>query len=429
MRILIISAEVWRANTNGGNVLSNLFEGMTADFAQIYCNPGLPDNRVCKTYFQMTDLMMIRNLLKRVPVGKRFHLDTYNDATEDIELVNAGYFQLLKRFRWQGLYLIRELLWFFAHWDNEQLKKFVLEFKPDIVFAPCYGSHYMLRLTRHIHKLTDVKFVSYISDDIYSLKQFSISPLFWLNRLILRKSLRKTFSVYSLVYTMTLEQLNEISLSLGADMKILRKGEMFDGVSRKAAVNSPIKITYAGSIYGGRFSTLNRLGKSLLRINSEGLKYVLNIYTQTTVTRKIRRCLHNGRDLFLNGQIDQEALKNIYALSDIALHVESFELKNKLLTRLSFSTKIVDCLASTCAVMAISWREQAGYKYLQKEDAAICIDSSNKIEPTLRKILDNSNVIIEYADKAWQCGKRNHQLEQIQAELYSDLKHLTCPQQ
>ena len=64
MKVLIISAEVWKNNTNGGNVLSNLFEGMDAEFAQIYCNPGIPQNFVCKKYYQMTDFMMINNLIK-----------------------------------------------------------------------------------------------------------------------------------------------------------------------------------------------------------------------------------------------------------------------------------------------------------------------------------------------------------------------------
>ena len=40
MKVLVISAEVWRNDKNGGNVLSNIFGDTGYEFAQIYCNPG-----------------------------------------------------------------------------------------------------------------------------------------------------------------------------------------------------------------------------------------------------------------------------------------------------------------------------------------------------------------------------------------------------
>lgn len=70
MKILIISQEVWRDDTNGGNVLSNIFDGMEAEFAQIYCSPGTPSNGICKRYYQMTDIMVINNILRKLPIGK-----------------------------------------------------------------------------------------------------------------------------------------------------------------------------------------------------------------------------------------------------------------------------------------------------------------------------------------------------------------------
>lgn len=44
MKVLIISAKVWQDSTNGGNVLSNMFGGTNFEIAQIYCNPGTPQN-------------------------------------------------------------------------------------------------------------------------------------------------------------------------------------------------------------------------------------------------------------------------------------------------------------------------------------------------------------------------------------------------
>ena len=74
MKILIISAEVWRDDTNGGNVLSNIFGGTGYEFAQIYCNPGNPSNFLCKWYYQMTDSMMIKSILRKGKTWKKIRV-------------------------------------------------------------------------------------------------------------------------------------------------------------------------------------------------------------------------------------------------------------------------------------------------------------------------------------------------------------------
>lgn len=426
MKVLIISAEVWKNNTNGGNVLSNLFEGMDAEFAQIYCNPGIPQNFVCKKYYQMTDFMMINNLIKGRQVGQKLNYDEYpiDEKCDLSEGENKGFYRFFKRYHWQFFDLIREIIWKFARWDNKELDNFILGFKPDIIFAPCYPSHYMLRITRYVAKMTGVKVVSYISDDNYSLKQLHFSPFYWINRIILRKNMKRTFPFYSLTYTMTEEQLIELTKALNAKMKILRKGGQFQGEATKVKVNSPIRIVYAGSIYAGRWKTLAKMGAALKIINENETKIRLDIYTQTGITSKLNRLLNDKKNIFLHKPVSLHKLTEIYKASDIALHVESFDLKYRLLTRLSFSTKIVDCLASSCAVMAISWKEHSGLKYLQKENAAICIDDISKIKFTLQEIVDKPEIIISYAYKAWDCGKRNHKINMIKNDLYNDLKHL-----
>jgi len=428
MKILILSAEVWRDNTNGGNVLSNLFEGLDAEFAQVYCNPGNPQNQVCKNYYQMTDFMMINNLVKGQMIGTVLHLNHFPDnSSQELEQpISKSFYGFFKRYHWLIFDLFRELLWKFARWDNKQLETFILEFKPDIVFAPCYASHYMLRITRFVAKLTNVKVVSYISDDNYSLRQYRFSPLFWINRLLLRRSMRKTFPFYALTYTMTEEQLYELKTSLNANMKILRKGGDFEGDCIKTMVHKPIRMVYAGGIYCGRWKTLAHIGKLLKKINQDEIKMRLDIYTQTGITPEQRKLLNDDSNIFLHQQISQQALTQIYKSSDVALHVESFEKEYKLLTRLSFSTKIVDCLASSCAVMAISWKMHSGLIYLQKEDAAICIDDPSKIEKALQELADNPEIVIKYASKAWKCGKRNHQIESIRAGLHKDIQEIAA---
>lgn len=77
MRVLIISKEAWRNEQNGGNVLTNIFENFSGDYAQIYCTDALPNNSICKSYYQMTDNMMVNNILHNKKVGKEIKYENY----------------------------------------------------------------------------------------------------------------------------------------------------------------------------------------------------------------------------------------------------------------------------------------------------------------------------------------------------------------
>lgn len=106
----------------------------------------------------------------------------------------------------------------------------------------------MLYLMMRIKDYSNIPVVSYISDVFYTNNQFRFSPLFWVKHFLLRKSVRKAFSFYDLVYTMTDVQKEQCIKDINCNIKILRKYGNFDESKIKKKVNSPIKIIYAGGI-------------------------------------------------------------------------------------------------------------------------------------------------------------------------------------
>ena len=70
MKILVLSYEAWNDITNGNNVTSNWFEGMDAEFANIYASPGEPYNQCCQKYYQITDSMMLKSIISGKKAGK-----------------------------------------------------------------------------------------------------------------------------------------------------------------------------------------------------------------------------------------------------------------------------------------------------------------------------------------------------------------------
>ena len=239
LKILIVSAEVWRDDTNGGNVLSNIFNNFDAEFAQIFCNPGKPLNGICKRYYQMTAAQAIKNFFSHKPIGQEILLEQFpcernNDIA--VEEPNKKFNNFFHSHRWGIFYAMEDFLWNTSNWKNKKLTEFIENFNPDIIFAPCYGNIFMAKLTRFVARLTGKKIISYISDDSYTLKQVNFSPYYWIRRFLVRSQLRKTFPYYSLVYTMTEIQKTQCERDFHANMKILRKACSFNQIPAKTSV-------------------------------------------------------------------------------------------------------------------------------------------------------------------------------------------------
>jgi len=426
MKVLIITDEVWNDSIHGNNVLSNWFEGFNAELAEIYCSPGQPLNKCCKIYFQITDMMMFKSLFSGEKAGVELILDDYSTTNfaASAEQEHKKLYTFLKSITTESLRALREFFWLYGKYDKDKLRKFIEQFNPDIIFCPRMASSKILRLERIVEEIANKPIVAFTGDDEYSLSQLRLSPVYWLRRFKLRSNLRKNMKLYSLYYTHSEEQGDEYRKIYKMRTKTLFKCSDFSPNVMTKVINEPIKLIYAGKLYCNRWKSLVEIVKALKKINEDETKMILEIYTKDKLTKQQKKLLDDEKNSFMKGPVSSEALKEIYRHADIALHVESFDLKNRLLTKYSFSTKIIDCLSSSCAVMAICWNRHAGYIYLSKEDAAFCVDSYEKIGVTLQRICDKPELINEYAKKAAECVMRNHKREVVQQNMYNDFNEI-----
>jgi hypothetical protein len=165
---------------------------------------------------------------------------------------------------------------------------------------------------------------------------------------------------------------------------------------------------------------LAKLAKVLDEINCDGIKAQLHIFSGSKLGKRKEKKLNDGKNSFLLGQISYEDLTERYKSFDIAVHVESFDLKNRLITRLSFSTKIIDCLCSGCAVLAIGPSIQGGISYLKENDAAVCVTDLKELNLAVSNLVTHFDVIEEYSKKANKLGMQNHQKDKIEKNLRQD---------
>ena len=425
LNVLLLVMEPWRKDDSGGNTLDNFFRGMKGvEFAQIYCGNSMPDNDVCHNYFRMPENEMLRSFFNRKKVGHildRSTISKESEAKRKDKSKQHSFMMFIKRIRPELLILLKLLLCRYSNWKTQELCQFINNFHPDVIYAPCYASPFQLALTRHVKKMTGKKIVTWSADDCYSLRQFSLSPFFWINRLWNRHCLRKTYPYYDEFFSISEDEIEEMSPIVGRQMKILRKGVSVPKTFEPRIVNNPIKFIYAGGLYLNRHKSLIAIADALRKLNQDEVKAELHIYSGTKMEGKNSSLLNDGRTSFVHGLVTPETLKGLYQECDVAIHCESFDLKYRLMTRLSFSTKVIDCFQSGCAILCIAWEEHTALKFLKKEDAAFCVTNVKDIESTVTRIVENPELIKEYAMKAYECEKKNHRIEDVQKTLYDSL--------
>lgn len=431
LKVLLLVAEPWRSDDSGGNTIDNFFRGMRGvEFAHVCCASKLPSNDVCTKYFYIPESELLKNFLTHKKVGHvveyRYEEGKEEKQTATVKSAGAKLKNWIKNIRPESMIFLKKFLCRYANWKSPELEAFLKEFNPDVIYAPCYASPFQLALTRHIKSITGKKIVTWSADDNYSLRQFSLSLFFWINRFWNRHCLRKTYPYYDEFFSISEDEIKEMSPIVGRQMRVLRKGVYVPESFEPRAVHQPIKFIYAGGLYLNRHKSLIAIADALRKLNQDKVKAELHIYTGTKMEGKNASLLNDGRSSFVHGLVTPEVLKGLYQESDVAIHCESFDLKYRLMTRLSFSTKVIDCFQSGCAILCIAWEEHTALKYLKKEDAAFCVTSVKEIDSTVRRILGNPDIILEYASKAYECERRNHRIEDVQKTLYDSL--LRCSQ-
>lgn len=426
MRILLLLSESWNDKAAPNNNMTNWFQDFPdAEIWTISGSSQLPDNRCCANYFLISENKMLLSLFSNQKSGIRYQLDARSEekltqSSSEIEISRNK--KIKKVFAGEAARLMRDIVWRFGKYDVDGLEQFIQDFNPDIVFTQRRGSVKMCRLEMTVAKYTSAPIVAYTGDDEYSLHQFSLSPIFWIRRFWVRAWLNRTIPMYKLFYSQSERQMREFEKKFGTETKFLVKCGKFESEKVHTQVNSPIRLVYAGKLYCNRWKTLAMLADSIRRINEEYGRCVfcLDIYTGDQITEKQNALLNDGVVSTIKGFISAEELKTVYDKADIALHVESFDLHNRLLTQDSFSTKVMDCLASGCAVMAICWDGHSAYQYLKKQGSAFTASSEEEIYSCLKIMAENPVVVKEYAWKAFQCGMQNHSRDVIQKQFISD---------
>lgn len=414
-KILVPSDTPWNTNNSFGNSYANIFDDLEGyEIANIYCKEGVVnDFRVSRAY-KVTARMLLRGMCDHfyIPGEETMVEDIKGDRAEFSKSENA-IITFGKKHRFQIFFWVYGWIWRWGNWNNEKLKCFLEEFKPDMIFCPIYPFPYINRMILELKKQTGVPVLGYISDDNYTLRMFHPSPFFWLNRLIQRRWVKRVIDACDILYVISDIQKKEYDKIFNRDSYILTKGKDFTVAPPKAIPSHepPYRIVYAGNIGGARWKTLSKIINVMKEINKDRTFFKLDIYTATPLTNKMAKKLNVLGTAEVKGKIPYKEVAQKQAEADILLHAAPTDIIHRWEEHHGFSTKLVDYMASNRAILSYGFNDQAAVEYLRKQNVAFVASSPQELTGILKKIIANPGMIHEYGMKAWHCGVRNHDIK------------------
>lgn len=425
IRILTISLNAWNDMMPTGNTFSNLFSGIPSEnISNIYCRNERIANDVCRHYFCVTEADIFRNLFTKERCGRQVEPARQNGvstaASTAPSRIKNQCKRLFQKFRPTVLLFIRELIWDTCVWKNKKLCGFVKQFNPDIIYMHAHYNLYMHRVLSYCEKLANAKVAVFFGDDMYSYK--SRYPFQLVYQAMLRKRLRKTVAHASVLFGATKQLCDEYEEIFDRHFVALYKSCSLPEAFHKTGYNTPLRFIYAGNMLYGRDQVLLSLRNAIADSNAaNSLKCQLEIFSATIIDQKTAERLNDGQHSFLIGVRPYAEVCEVMSKADVVLHVESWEKKQMKKTRLSFSTKIIDCMQSGSALFAIGPDGIASIRYILDSRCAFCATSENEIPNTIQEIVRTPDLVLDYAKRMRKYAQVYHDVSKVQDGFYNAL--------
>ena len=418
MNILIVTKAAWDDRIASGNTLSNFFgEWKDSNFYCLYSRDAQPHNYVCKEYYSISPVSIVKYFFKPSKIGRRFTYVAQNECIYTTSTTEANMIDTAKRNK-----SFFEFVYYMAYatglWKNSAFKKFISECHPDIVF--CFGQCDPLtyRTLKYIKRNTKAKIVSYFVDDLYRARTCVFN--------IIQKQknhyLKEIAQMSDICYAISQKMCDEYKVLYGKTFHLLYKG--CDISPAKITVNSPIKFVYAGNLLYHRDKILGVLAQTIKQVNDGSQRARLDIYSGTSVNDEVLSALNIEGASRLHKAKPYEEIKQIMKESDIVLHVESFDEEQMKRVRLSFSTKITDCMQSGSMMMAIGPDTVASIDYASRIPGCIVINNIDNIKNTISHLLESNSIILDNAAQTNEFAKKYIDIGQVRNRLKSDFESL-----
>lgn len=434
MNVLILSVDPWCQNNSFGNTYSNIFGKIdNVEIAHIYLLDGLPDreNNVSR-YYQISEKSILKSALRPFSCERGVGCEVFaSDKNTVITAVShnantkrSAYEKLLgfgKKHHWKSMFLAREVAWKLGKVNYESLFAFIEDFQPDIFVLAYYYVYNSNRIAYRIKQHFDIPMVMIMMMDHYSLNRVSWSPVFWLDRLAKRVRIRDLVKESEKMFVISKKLKDELERDLRIPCQVLYKiPDENRSLYPYQSSAGTVKYLFTGNVYANRWKSLAML-VSVLKKQGGGK---LDIYTSSPISKRMDAALNIPGVSEVHKSVAQDEVIKLQNQSDVMVHVEAFDKKNKSLVRCAISTKIMDYLSVGRCILAIGPSDIASMEYLTDNDLALYAYDECQLGEIVRKINTDHTVLDSYAAKVSEYATKQLDATQLRKAVYDSFQQV-----
>jgi len=277
---------------------------------------------------------------------------------------------------------------------------------------------------RYICDKKGIPLIMETTDD-YVTAHFSIDPFYWTDYFKIYNRYKAAVLYSKCVFAIGDKMAIEYQKRFGGLFKVAMNSiEISDDVTPYILKNTIVKFVYAGNLGLNRWKVLSRIGKCLYEIKKENnIDVELDIYSLDTPNKNILKQLNIDNVMSYKGSLMQDNLIKVRNASDILIHVESFDRKNKYITRLSVSTKIPEYLLSKRCILAVGPADIASIQYILDNNMGEVISSLNKdkMKSKLLDLIMNGKKRINYINNGKVVAQERHNFEYNRKKVQQEI--------
>lgn len=421
-KILILSVSPWNSKV-GADTWPTLVSGLNPDnIASISLREEAPDSPNCNNYFVLSENRVLKSIFKRgIKTGRRVERENDTISDSDLQAHNLRYQKLGKKRSVLSL-IAREMVWKLGKWKSKELDDFINDFAPDVLLYSMDGYIHFNRICKYAKKKTNAKSIGFFCDDNFTFKQpqrFS-SKIF---RIFQRRSLKKLAGKTDGFWAITDMTKKEADETFGINCTVITKPINRETVYKDWQVGEPISVLYTGNLQIGRDNSLVKVVNALKEVNREKTHFTVDVYTKTVLSDNILKEL-DCDFCKIHAPIPQSEVLALQEESDILLFLEDIDGINSKIARLSFSTKITDYLSSGKSIFAVGRLDTAPMQYFINNDIAVVAETKEEMIAKFKAIIDNPNILCEYAKRSSECGIKYHKKENILKLVHDSIEQL-----
>lgn len=325
--------------------------------------------------------------------------------------------------------VIKSGLWevIFSPKISEDLKRWILEYKPDVLFVQGADISFM-KLPLMINKEFNIPICFNIADDwiehLYKTGFFSNYMM-----KVARSEFRELLNISALNYVigeqMQLEYTNRYNKPFSTLMQCADPQKYNIQLDNNPSWNdSVIKILYSGSLALNRWKAIIDLSKAVQRLNKKGMRFEINVYSNFTPDEAADLFTLYGVKMY--SAVQDDKMPQLLAESHILFLPESFDDEFREYIKYSVSTKCHLYMMASRIVLAYGPSDVSTISYAKSDQWAVVVDqqSIDLLEDKLLSICLSSELRELSLNNAKEALRKNHLKENISNRLKDDLTTL-----